>query len=399
MGITINIRKRLHNKNDNDNNMDSDSDSDFESIKTKKPLPKIVSNNDSDDEYIKPIKTKKHKKTKKPLPKIVSDDSDSDFAFDLNYKPVKSVKPVKLTNQTEHVYEFTPKKSKPKGKDFIHNVLDISKENVGKLLKIRDNTIKKIETLCCLNSKDMLLSQYSKFGTIEASYYLITRKILKYECSECESGPVWHKRNIHLFLDHINNNNNDYKLNNLRFLCPNCNVQQNGQYAIDKSTNKSKKRSCSICRREFVTSKMNGNKCKECINVQMLNEIAAVDPGLKRYKKESGTENSFGINDILKPIGGMLYTDDIVNELTTIKYIDNEKKKAKIKSKSKHTTDDNENTEVKKAKNLNGIDLNKSLMIQLINKIKTKQIDTVMQLNNPKPIKDENDKHAFTFKS
>lgn len=53
---------------------------------------------------------------------------------------------------------------------------------------------------------------------------LINKNILKYECYECNLKE-WNNKPISLELDHIDGDNWNNKLENLRFLCPNCHSQ------------------------------------------------------------------------------------------------------------------------------------------------------------------------------
>lgn len=47
----------------------------------------------------------------------------------------------------------------------------------------------------------------------------------KYVCSICGQLPYWNNQSLTLVLDHINGNNQDDRLENLRWVCPNCNIQ------------------------------------------------------------------------------------------------------------------------------------------------------------------------------
>lgn len=44
-----------------------------------------------------------------------------------------------------------------------------------------------------------------------------------YICSICGQEPTWQGKKLTLILDHINGTNNDDRLENLRWVCPNCN--------------------------------------------------------------------------------------------------------------------------------------------------------------------------------
>lgn len=53
----------------------------------------------------------------------------------------------------------------------------------------------------------------------------LAKKHIEYKCAFCNNSGVWNERPLVLDLDHINGNNKDHRLENLRFLCPNCHSQ------------------------------------------------------------------------------------------------------------------------------------------------------------------------------
>ena len=66
--------------------------------------------------------------------------------------------------------------------------------------------------------------------TCQGSRFHIKRKLiesgaLRNECYECRSPPVWRGKKLVMVLDHINGIHDDYRRENLRLLCPNCNSQ------------------------------------------------------------------------------------------------------------------------------------------------------------------------------
>lgn len=72
--------------------------------------------------------------------------------------------------------------------------------------------------------KDVLIKGSSyKRGSLKKR--LIKEGLLKVKCAGCEITDVWMGKKIVLVLDHINGDSTDNRLENLRFLCPNCNSQ------------------------------------------------------------------------------------------------------------------------------------------------------------------------------
>lgn len=72
------------------------------------------------------------------------------------------------------------------------------------------------ENLFVVNSK-------TSRGTIKKR--IIKDKLIEYKCIKCGQDEIWKNEKLTLILDHINGINNDNRLENLRFVCPNCNSQ------------------------------------------------------------------------------------------------------------------------------------------------------------------------------
>jgi len=66
------------------------------------------------------------------------------------------------------------------------------------------------------------LEEYATRASIRK--IIIKENLIEYKCSEC-SIQAWNNKPLSLHLDHINGMNNDNRLENLRFLCPNCHSQ------------------------------------------------------------------------------------------------------------------------------------------------------------------------------
>ena len=70
---------------------------------------------------------------------------------------------------------------------------------------------------------------------------ILDEGLLKEECVLCGQNNIWNGNKLVLQLDHINGNNQDNTIENLRMLCPNCHTQTE-TYCRNKKTSTSKSR-------------------------------------------------------------------------------------------------------------------------------------------------------------
>jgi Zn finger protein HypA/HybF involved in hydrogenase expression len=72
---------------------------------------------------------------------------------------------------------------------------------------------------------DEALVEDSTFTRTHLKTKILKYDLLPYKCAICGLYPEWNGQILTLQVDHINGNNKDHRLENLRFLCPNCHSQ------------------------------------------------------------------------------------------------------------------------------------------------------------------------------
>lgn len=80
---------------------------------------------------------------------------------------------------------------------------------------------------------------------------IIKENIIEYKCNKCNNNGEWNGKKLSLHLDHINGINNDHRIENLRFLCPNCHSQTE-TYGGRKNKKKRNKQKIKIVRKRKV---------------------------------------------------------------------------------------------------------------------------------------------------
>ena len=143
-----------------------------------------------------------------------------------------------------------------------------------------------------------ILTENSLYGRGHLKRRIIKEKLIKYECVLCGNDGNWMGKKISLILDHINGINNDNRIENLRFVCPNCNATLDtfcGKNIKNSVYNREKKK-C-ICGNEITT---NANLCVVCSKKKMRKvERPSINILMNEIQENgySATGRKYGVSD------------------------------------------------------------------------------------------------------
>ena len=121
-----------------------------------------------------------------------------------------------------------------------------------------------------------------------------------YICSICGQEPIWQGKDLTLILDHINGSNHDDRLENLRWVCPNCNQQldtTNGKNLRNKNQDNKILNYCIDCGKEISRGAM---RCISCEQERRHSEKPITREELKRLIRTTPFTKigeQFGVSD------------------------------------------------------------------------------------------------------
>jgi hypothetical protein len=109
---------------------------------------------------------------------------------------------------------------------------------------------------------EILVEQSPCRGRGDIKRRLIADSLLKNKCAVCGLLPEWNTKPLVLVLDHINGIGDDYRLENLRLLCPNCNSQTDTFGGRNIAARYRQKRTCVDCGKGLA--KWSAKRCRKC---------------------------------------------------------------------------------------------------------------------------------------
>lgn len=121
-----------------------------------------------------------------------------------------------------------------------------------------------------------------------------------YICSICGQEPIWQGKELTLILDHVNGSNHDDRLENLRWVCPNCNQQLETTGFKKMRTVEKEKNYCVDCGKEITKDSI---RCISCAGKNKripLEEMIITREELKdliRTTSFTQIGNKFGVSD------------------------------------------------------------------------------------------------------
>jgi len=110
------------------------------------------------------------------------------------------------------------------------NFTTVSYKNIKERIKKEEISVDHMKRYCEYGKyitpiEEILVENSTYKNNYRLKIRLVKEGIMEYVCGECDNKGEWRQNSLSLQLDHKNGINNDNRIKNLRFLCPNCHSQ------------------------------------------------------------------------------------------------------------------------------------------------------------------------------
>lgn len=139
-----------------------------------------------------------------------------------------------------------------------------------------------------IRTNEEIFVENSEVARNVARQHILKDNLIPYKCAICGQEPEWNGKPMPLILDHINGVRDDHRLDNLRFVCGNCNLQLE-----TTSGNKNSKRRKELAEeiersRNYIKIGNNRlNKCPLCGKLKDVKASVCLECYLKQTAKNS----------------------------------------------------------------------------------------------------------------
>ena len=154
---------------------------------------------------------------------------------------------------------------------------------------------------CRKINKEKLFCKNSKHNRNTLRRTIIQENLIPYKCAIC-GLTEWQGKTLSLELDHINGENNDNRLENLRFLCPNCHSQTDTYGSRNQKITESKYEINEQLRTLVINKYLeckNQKKVAECLNIKhkVVKQIIS-DAGLGKSNQKYVIQYDNNMNEL-----------------------------------------------------------------------------------------------------
>lgn len=134
--------------------------------------------------------------------------------------------------------------------------------------------------------------------------YILLYNLIPYCCAQCGINDEWNGQKLCLQIDHIDGDRSNNKIDNLRFLCPNCHSQTKTFGTRNRKAKDKKRHLCSFCKKEKSNS--SAERCSSChlsyvtkIQTNLLN-LNLSELVFQKQIKDIAIENNCSENSVRK---------------------------------------------------------------------------------------------------